>query len=158
VQVALGHRCVVAPAGAENCAIALDEVRERIRDAIDQRCGQRSAAHTLTRRIDGFISPLPVPDVLVSQGFSSRSRRQVAGARRAHRRRSGRAGVAATVSVPFGGEHSGQRDFVKLMSHGIFPGLWRFLMGGGHASVHMKLALLRLNRTRSIAPVATAAR
>jgi hypothetical protein len=35
MQVALGHRRVVVPAAAEEPAIAVDEVRERIRDAID---------------------------------------------------------------------------------------------------------------------------
>jgi hypothetical protein len=67
MQVAPGHRRVVVPAAAEERAIALDEARERIGDAIDQRSGQRSAAHTVTRRIDALISPLPVPDILRCQ-------------------------------------------------------------------------------------------
>jgi hypothetical protein len=67
VQVALGHRRVVVPAAAEEPAVAVDEARKRSRDAIDQRCAQRSSAHTLTRRIDALTSPLPVPDVLGSQ-------------------------------------------------------------------------------------------
>src|SRR3954452_19453073 len=37
-------------------------------------------------------------------------------------------------------------------------GLWRFLMGGAPASIRIKPAYLRWKRTRSIAPVATAAR
>lgn len=37
-------------------------------------------------------------------------------------------------------------------------GLWRFLMGGAHASIRIKLTDLRWKRTRFIAPVATAAR
>jgi hypothetical protein len=57
MQVALGHRRIVAPAAAEEPAVAVDEVRERIRDVIDQRCGQRSSAHTVTRRIDALIRP-----------------------------------------------------------------------------------------------------
>jgi hypothetical protein len=67
MQVALGHRRVVVPASAEERAVTLDEARKRIRDAIDQRCGQRSSAHTVTRRIDAPTSPLPVPNVLASQ-------------------------------------------------------------------------------------------
>lgn len=67
VQVALGHRRVVVPAAAEEPAVAVDEARERIGDAIDQRSAQRSSAHTVTRRIDTLTSPLPVPDVLRSQ-------------------------------------------------------------------------------------------
>jgi hypothetical protein len=35
MQVALGHRRVVVPAVAEEPAVALDEARERIGDAID---------------------------------------------------------------------------------------------------------------------------
>ena len=61
------HRRVVVPAAAEERAVAVDEVHERIRDAIDQRSGQGSSAHTLTRRIDLLISPLPVPNVLEVQ-------------------------------------------------------------------------------------------
>jgi hypothetical protein len=67
MQVALGHRRVVVPAGAEERAVAVDEAHKRICDAIDQRSAQRSSAHTLTRRIDALTSPLPVPDVLASQ-------------------------------------------------------------------------------------------
>jgi hypothetical protein len=67
MQVALGHRRVVVPAAAEERAVAVDEARERIGDAIDQRSGQRSSAHTVTRRIDALTSPLPVPNVLASQ-------------------------------------------------------------------------------------------
>jgi hypothetical protein len=67
MQVALGHRRVVVPAGAEERTIAVDEARERIGDAIDQRSSQRSSAHTVTRRIDTLTSPLPVPDVLGAQ-------------------------------------------------------------------------------------------
>ena len=66
MQVALGHRRVVVPAGAEERAVAVDEARERIGDAIDQRSGQQSSAHTVTRRIDALTSPLPVPNVLES--------------------------------------------------------------------------------------------
>jgi hypothetical protein len=64
MQVALGDRRVVVPAAAEEWAVALDEARERIGEAIDQRSGQRSSAHTVTRRIDALISPLPVSDCL----------------------------------------------------------------------------------------------
>jgi hypothetical protein len=64
MQVALGDRRVVVPAAAEEWAVALDEARERSREAIDQRSGQRSSAHTVTRRIDALISPLPVSDCL----------------------------------------------------------------------------------------------
>src|SRR3954465_15015090 len=60
MQVALGHRRVVVPAAAEEPAVAVDEACERIRDAIDQRSGQRASAHTVTRRTDALISPLPV--------------------------------------------------------------------------------------------------
>ena len=67
MQVALRHRRVVAPAAAEEPAIAVDEARERIGDAIDQRSAQRSSAHTVTRRIDPLTSPLPVPNVLAFQ-------------------------------------------------------------------------------------------
>ena len=67
MQVALCHRRVVVPAAAEEPAVALDEARERIGDAVDQRSGQWSSAHAVTRRIDALISPLPVPDVLGSQ-------------------------------------------------------------------------------------------
>jgi hypothetical protein len=67
MQLALGHRCVVVPASAEEQAVAVDEARERIRDAIDQRSGQHSSAYTVTRRIDVLLSPLPVPDVLQFQ-------------------------------------------------------------------------------------------
>jgi hypothetical protein len=35
MQVTLGDRRVVVPAAAEEPAVALDEARERIRDAID---------------------------------------------------------------------------------------------------------------------------
>ena len=35
MQVALGHRRVVVPAGAEEPAVAVDEARKRIRDAIE---------------------------------------------------------------------------------------------------------------------------
>jgi hypothetical protein len=35
MQVALGHRRVVVAAAAEERAVALDEARERIRDALD---------------------------------------------------------------------------------------------------------------------------
>jgi hypothetical protein len=88
MQVALGHRRVVVPVAAEERAVALDEARERIRDAIDQRSGQRSSAHTVTRRIDSFISPLPVLNVLAFQWFSRRPGRQVAMSRRTNRERS----------------------------------------------------------------------
>ena len=64
MQVAPGHRRVVVPAAAEEQTVAVDETCKRIGDAIDQRCGQRSSAHTVTRRIDALTSPLPVPDVL----------------------------------------------------------------------------------------------
>ena len=47
-QIALRHRRVVARAGAEKTAIAVDEARERRSDVIDQRFGQRSSAHTVT--------------------------------------------------------------------------------------------------------------
>jgi hypothetical protein len=67
MQVALGNRRVVVPAAAEERAVAVDEARERIGDAIDQRSGQGSSAHTVTRRIDALTSPLPVPNVLESQ-------------------------------------------------------------------------------------------
>jgi hypothetical protein len=59
MQIALRHRRVVVRAGAKERAVAIDEVRERIRDTLDQRSVQRSQAHTVTRRIDGFTSPLP---------------------------------------------------------------------------------------------------
>jgi hypothetical protein len=62
MQVALGHRRVVVPAAAEEQAVAVDETCERIGDAIDQRCGQRSSAHTVTRRIDALTSP-PQPQM-----------------------------------------------------------------------------------------------
>jgi hypothetical protein len=119
MQVALGHRRVVVPAAAEEWAIALDEARERIRDAIDQRSGQRSSAHTVTRRIDALTSPLPVPNVLASQWFSMGSGRQAKRQDRAGPSAGGLAmviphPVAATVSAKFGEKHSGQRDFVKL--------------------------------------------
>jgi hypothetical protein len=35
MQVALGHRRIVVPAAAEERAVALDEARKRIGDAID---------------------------------------------------------------------------------------------------------------------------
>ena len=66
MQVTPGHRRVVVPAAAEEPAVALDEARERIGEALDQRSAQYSSAHTLTRRIDPLTSPLPVPDVLGS--------------------------------------------------------------------------------------------
>ena len=67
MQVALSHRRIVVPAAAEEHAVAVDEARERIGDAIDQRSGQCSSAHTVTRRIDALTSPLPVSDFLESQ-------------------------------------------------------------------------------------------
>jgi hypothetical protein len=57
MQVALCHQRVVVSTAAEEHAVAVDEAQERIGDAIDQRCGQRSAAHTVTRRIDPLTSP-----------------------------------------------------------------------------------------------------
>ena len=35
LQIALGHRRIVVPTAAEERAVAVDEVRKRIRDAID---------------------------------------------------------------------------------------------------------------------------
>src|SRR5690348_18436702 len=64
MQVALSHRRVVVHTAAEDRTIAVDEAHERSRDAIDQRSGQGSSAHTVTRRIDPLTSPLPVPNVL----------------------------------------------------------------------------------------------
>jgi len=64
MQVALCHQRVVVSAAAEEPAVAVNEARERIGDAIDQRSAQWSSAHTLTRRIDPLTSPLPVPNVL----------------------------------------------------------------------------------------------
>jgi hypothetical protein len=64
MQVALSDRRIVVPAAAEESAVAVDEAREGIRDAIDQRCGQRSSAHTLTRRIDARTSPSQFRNVL----------------------------------------------------------------------------------------------
>jgi hypothetical protein len=57
MQVALCHRRAVPRPGAKERTVAVDETREGAGDAIDQRCGQPSAAHTVTRRIDGVISP-----------------------------------------------------------------------------------------------------
>jgi hypothetical protein len=57
MQLALRHRRVVGPAAAEEQTVAVDETCKRIGDAIDQRCGQRSSAHTVTRRIDPLTSP-----------------------------------------------------------------------------------------------------
>jgi hypothetical protein len=48
MQIAPCHRGVVVRAGAKERAVAVDEVRECIRDALDQRCAQRSSAHTVT--------------------------------------------------------------------------------------------------------------
>jgi hypothetical protein len=47
MQVALGHRRIVVSTAAEEPAIAVDEARERIGNAIDQRSAQRSSAHTV---------------------------------------------------------------------------------------------------------------
>ena len=47
-QIAPRHRRVVARAGAEEMAIAVDEGRERPGDRLDQRYGQPSSAHTVT--------------------------------------------------------------------------------------------------------------
>jgi hypothetical protein len=35
MQIALGHRRIVVPTAAEERAVAVDKVRKRIRDAID---------------------------------------------------------------------------------------------------------------------------
>ena len=51
MQIALRHRRIVAPAAAEEPAVAVDEARKRTGDAIDQRSGQGSSTHTVTRRI-----------------------------------------------------------------------------------------------------------
>jgi hypothetical protein len=67
MQVALGDRRVVVPTAAKERAVAVDETGKRIRDAIDDRSGQGSSAHTVTRRIDTLTSPLPVPNVLAFQ-------------------------------------------------------------------------------------------
>jgi len=67
MQIALGDRRVVVPAAAKERAVAVDETGKRIRDAIDDRSGQGSSAHTVTRRIDTLTSPLPVPNVLAFQ-------------------------------------------------------------------------------------------
>ena len=48
MQVALRHRRIVVPAAAEERAIAVDEARVRISNAIDQRSAQRLSAHTVT--------------------------------------------------------------------------------------------------------------
>jgi hypothetical protein len=48
MQVALRHRRIVVPAAAEERAIAVDEARVRIGNAIDQRSAQRLSAHTVT--------------------------------------------------------------------------------------------------------------
>jgi hypothetical protein len=57
MQVALCHRRAVPCPGAKERAVAVNETREGVGDAIDQRCGQPSPAHTVTRRTDGVISP-----------------------------------------------------------------------------------------------------
>ena len=64
MQIAPGQRRVVVPAAAEEPAVAVDEARERIGNAIDQRSGQRSSAHTVTRRIDARTSPSQFRNVL----------------------------------------------------------------------------------------------
>jgi hypothetical protein len=125
MQVALGHRRGVVPAGAEEPAVAVDEARKRIRDAIEQRSAQRPSVHTLTRRIDALTSPLPVPNVLESS--DSARDLDVKWRCRAVRTASGFAvavphAVAATVYVKSGWEHSCQGDFVKLTVFNI-PGV-----------------------------------
>ncbi len=57
LQVALRHRRVVPRPRAEEPTVTADEAAERHRDTLDQRCRQPSAAHTVTRRIDGISSP-----------------------------------------------------------------------------------------------------
>jgi hypothetical protein len=76
MQIAPGHRRVVVPAAAEEPAVAVDEARERIGNAIDQRSGQRSSAHTVTRRIDARTSPSQFRNVLAANWVGMQVGRQ----------------------------------------------------------------------------------
>jgi len=60
-QIARCHRRVVARLGPEEPTVPADHDRECVGNAIDQRSGQTSTAHTVTRRIDLITSPSSRP-------------------------------------------------------------------------------------------------
>jgi len=93
MQIAPGHRRVVVPAAAEEPAVAVEEARERIGNAIDQRSAQRSSAHTVTRRSDARTSPSQVRNVLEANWVGMQVGRQAKRQDRAVRTARGFAGA-----------------------------------------------------------------
>ena len=63
MQIAPRHRGVVPRARAEELAVTAGKAPECLRDPLDQRCGQPSSAHTVTRRTASFISSSESLDV-----------------------------------------------------------------------------------------------